>query len=710
MGLIIPVSLLVALVVVIAPLPAFVLDLLLAVNITISVVILLTALSIRQPLEFSAFPTVLLGTTLFRLVLNIATTRLILSRAAEDGATAAGGVVAAFSNFVSGGSPVVGLVLFLILVVVQFLVITQGAVRVSEVSARFMLDSLPGRQSVIDSDVNSGRISPAEADRRRQLLTEEADFHGSMDGASKFVRGDAAAGLIITAVNLIGGLSIGLLQHHMTLREAADVYSRLTIGDGLASQLPALLISIAAGLIVTRKSSDSNLPVEMIEQVIGHRTPMLLTGGLLMLLSTTGLPMLPLLLLGGGCIGLAYYTPGDPRTSRPATSSATATISQSDAMPPHLRSQAGSAPAAPAATSIPVPDVEMLTLELGVGLLRLVDVTRGGKLMEAISTLRHTVLEELGFIVPKILVRDAVELDPREYRIRLKEIPVAQGTAYHDALFAFDDGAADGDVNGIDTRHPVTDVAAKWIDPATAEEARRIGLRVLSPQQVITEHLHDVIRHHASELLTRAQLHGLIDQCRDFNRKLVDETIPQIVSVPRLHQVLRGLLAEQVPIRDLQAVIEALSFTPDTSLRRQIEAARQALARSICRRFRNARFELRAFVLAPGCESLLLERLDPIEERLRLSPEESCVLQSECQKLFGHSSDACQPLLLLTSAPMRAALGRLLSQWYPSVNVLSREELTRDTRLVVAGTIHLRVDAATTGSLKVTAVEEVAGE
>ncbi len=421
--------------------------------------------------------------------------------------------------------------------------------------------------------------------------------------------------------------------------------------------------------------------------------PLLLTGCLLILLSTTGLPMVPLLLLGGGCLWLGW----DIGNRVPASSSVSNDPAKKIVGPistANHPSRGGETAPAVTSTAFAVPDVEMLTLELGVGLLRLVDVSRGGRLMEEISKLRQTVLDELGFVVPKILVRDAVELDPREYRIRLRDIPVAQGTAYHDAVMAFDEGTAERTLDGIDTRHPTTGLAAKWIDPSKIDEAHRAGLRVLNPQQVIAEHLHDVIRHHAAELLTRGQLYGLLDQCRDVNRKLVEETIPGIVSVPRLHQVLRGLLSEQVPIRDLQSVLESLSFTPPgTSLNRQIESGRRALARSICKRFRNSQFELRAFVLSPNCEGILLDSLDPIEGELRLQPAEMTQLHSECHRQFGHSSGASNAVVLMTSAPIRAALSRLMAQWFPAVNVLSREEVTRDTKLVVTGTIGLHLPA-----------------
>jgi flagellar biosynthesis protein FlhA len=334
-----------------------------------------------------------------------------------------------------------------------------------------------------------------------------------------------------------------------------------------------------------------------------------------------------------------------------------------------------------------VPDVELLTLELGVGLLRLVDSSRGGKLMDEISTLRRTIIEELGFVVPKILVRDAVELDPREYRIRLRDVPIAQGPAYHDALLSFDAGAAERVLEGIAARHPVTGVDAHWIEPSRAEEARGAGLKVLEPQQVIAAHLYDVVLSHAAELLTRSQLHGLLNQCRELNGKLVDETVPALISVPRLHQVLRALLAEQVPIRDLRAILEALSFTgPQSSLDRQIEACRTALSRSICRRFRNQRFELRAWVLGQDSEQFLLDCIDRDGE-LRLTPADQARLLTELSRTFGNDSHAPHTAVLLTAAPLRAPLGRLAARGALHLNTVSRNELTRDTQLVIVGSL-----------------------
>jgi flagellar biosynthesis protein FlhA len=425
----------------------------------------------------------------------------------------------------------------------------------------------------------------------------------------------------------------------------------------------------------------------VVEQMTSHRLPLLLTGGLLLLLSFTGLPVVPLWLLASGCLLLGWHTVDDAQPVPPASTVNPRSFPIGEARVAPPRTPSGSPPVT--ATPYAIPEVELVTLELGVGLLRLVDAQRGGRLMEEISTLRRTILEELGFIVPKILVRDAVELDPREYRIRLRDVPVAQGTAYHDAVLAVDEGSAERSAEGIAATHPATGLAANWIEPSRADDVRRAGWRILQPERVIAEHLHDVVLQQAPELFTRGQLYGLLDQCREHNRQLVEETVPKLVNVPRLHQVLRGLLGEQVPIRDLQSILEALSFMHASStLDQQIEACRGVLSRSICQRFRNQQFELKSLVLSASCEHLLLDRLDVTGE-LRLSSAEQEELRDQLRSRLSHAEGSTARMVVIAAPALRSPLSRLMGRWSLPVSVLSRNELTRDTRPVHAGTIDL---------------------
>ncbi|MGH7128240.1 MAG: FHIPEP family type III secretion protein, partial [Planctomycetaceae bacterium] len=438
-GLIFPVLIVTSVLVIVAPLPSAVIDVLLACNITVSVVVLLTTIHVARPLDFSVFPALVLGTTLARLVLNVASTRLILTRGAIDGTAAAGGVIEAFGDFVAGGDVVIGLILFIILVAIQFLVITKGATRISEVAARFALDGLPGKQMAIDADLHAGLVTPEEAQRRRQEVAQQADFYGAMDGAGKFVRGDAVAGLIITLINIAGGLYVGMVQHDMPFAHCVEIFTRLTIGDGLVAQVPAFLISLAAGLIVTRSSAESDLPRDVVGQLFGQPVPLFLAAAFLVCLAFTGLPALPMLALGGGCaaIGLGL------RRSRSASRSG----QENDHEPP-------------ASQPAPRPEdrlqVDPLELQLGYALIRLADAATGD-LLERVARLRHELAEELGIILPKVRIRDDLRLGPREYRIKIRGVAVAGGDVRPDRLLAIDSGAAGGELSGLEAIGPAFD-------------------------------------------------------------------------------------------------------------------------------------------------------------------------------------------------------------------------------------------------------------
>jgi flagellar biosynthesis protein FlhA len=571
LGLVVPILLIGTLLTLIAPISPLLLDLLLSANIAVSVVMLLQTIQVRRPRDFSVFPSLLLGTTLVRLVLNVASTRLILTNAGAAGENAAGGVILAFGDFVAAGSPLVGGIIFAILVVIQFLVITKGATRISEVAARFALDGLPGRQSAIDADLASGLIDAEAAARRRQDVAEQADFYGAMDGASKFIRGDAVAGLVITAVNILGGFAIGVLQEGMSLAEALSVFTILTIGDGLVSQVPALLISIAAGIIVTRASGERDLAGDVVGQLLAHPMPPLVAAGLLTALAFTGFPMLPMLGLAMGCCAVGLWL-----VSRNAAAQLTATTAPSDTEP---------TPTEPAPIERHLA-VEPIQLELGVSLVRLADAAQGGDLLARVTTLRERVAADLGFILPKVRIQDELRLEPRQYRIKFRGIPVATGSIRMASRLAVDDGNTSGPVAGIDDVEPLTGRRAVWIDESDSETARELGYRLVTAPAVILQVLERVVRRQAGELLTREQVHGLLDHLRGRSPRLVDDALSPRLGSHVVHRVLGNLLAEGVPVRDLEFILETLCDAAHRGIdvTTLTAEARRALRRTITQR------------------------------------------------------------------------------------------------------------------------------
>ena len=495
--LILPVAIIASILVILVPLPSGLMNVLLAGNITLAVIILLTTVYIRTPLEFSVFPSLLLATTLFRLVLNVATTRLILTRAGTDGMLAAGEVVRGFGQFVAGNNIVVGLVIFSIIVLIQFVVITKGATRISEVGARFALDGMPGRQMAIDADLNAGIIDGREAQRRRNEITEQADFFGAMDGASKFVRGDAIVGVAIMLINIVGGLIVGMAQMGMSAAEAGSLFTRLTIGDGLVAQIPAFLISLAAGLVVTRSSRAVNLPSELLKQLFSRAEALATAGVFLGVLIFTGLPAVPLLLIGGSCCGLAVMI---SRRTAQVRESAEAERRAAVAAKPDRRIEQYLA-------------VDPMEIEVGLSLIRLADPRRGGDLLERIQRVRRDVASQIGIILPKVRIRDNMRLRQNQYQIKIADMPVAEGT----------------------------------VQPDTVE-----------PGALIANHLAETVRKHADEILTRDAAKHLIDELKQTSPVVVDELIPGVMRLAEVQQVLQMLLREGVPIRQLGAILETL--------------------------------------------------------------------------------------------------------------------------------------------------------
>ena len=646
-NLLVPAGVVSLLLVIIVPVPPGLLDLLLAASITLAVLVLLTTIYVARPLDFSVFPTLLLGATLLRLVLNFASTRLILTRAPIDGTEAAGGVIEAFGNFVTGGQVAVGAILFTILVVVQFLVITRGSTRISEVAARFALDAMPGRQMAIDADVAAGLISGEEAQVRRADLESRADFYGAMDGAGKFVRGDAVAGIVITLTNIAGGLYVGMVQSGMPLSRSIDVFTRLTIGDGLVTQVPALLLSLAAGLIVTRSSTDRHLPRAIVEQLFGQTEALFLATGFLVVLALTGLPAVPLLTLAGICLvtGVALHRrSSQPNTENPENTSATS-----------LELPGSRAPAFPAADSpdsssrVPSPFVEPLALELGGGLLGL---AQGHGLVQQIVGLREQVARELGFLLPEVVVRDNLALPRDGYQFTLRGAQIADGR--------------------LQATHP--------------DAAHRL-----------LEHLGRIVRRHATELLTRQQVHRLIDRLAERAPRLVEELVPAVVPTSRLHRVLGNLLADGVPIRDLETILETLGdLAPSTTNPDQLtELVRHRLARSLCGLHRDEERRLQVVTLDPELEETIEAHSRFSEGGLQswlapwLAERLTEGLAHRCQRL----STEDPPVVVLCSSPLaRASVSQVVCDLEPRLIVMSVEEVSRDTHVESLGPLAISLE------------------
>ena len=575
-GLILPIGVAAMIFVILVPLPPVLMDLLLSANIAVSAIILLTSIYVSSPLEFSVFPSVLLGATLARLVLNVATTRLILTAGAggQTAATAhyaAGKVIWAFSRFVTSGSLPVGVILFGIIAVIQFLVVTRGASRISEVAARFVLDAMPGKQMAIDADVSAGLVEQAEARDRRHQVAREADFYGAMDGASKFLRGDALAGVIITIVNIFGGLYVGLVQYRWGWSETAGLFTRLTIGDGLVNQVPALLVSMAAALLVTRSTARTNLSEEVTGQLFSKPIVLLIAGFFLAALALTSLPKLPLLAIGFGCVGLASLL-----------------FWQREAPPADTPQTGPAEPAPPAEDELDqLLAVDPMRLEIGYSLVRLVDPASGGELLDRIGSLRRRTASELGLIVPPIRVRDNMRLGARQYSILIRGAEAAAGELHLNRLLAVQDGDAAGKLIGHETVEPAFHTPAVWISPSQQEAAETMGYTVVNPTAVLITHLDQVIRRNAAELLGRRQVTKLLDGLKARVPDLAQEATDRL-RVGEIQQVLQNLLREGVSIRDFEAILEALTAPAEIAARNPealTEQVRVALGKSISQQY-----------------------------------------------------------------------------------------------------------------------------
>ena len=675
--LILPIGIICCLVIILIPLPPLLMDMLLAANITVGVIVLLTTVYVSTPLEFSIFPSLLLATTLARLVLNVATTRLILTGAEANKMGAAGGVIQSFGEFVSGDSLEVGLIIFGIIVLIQFIVITKGATRISEVAARFALDGMPGRQMAIDADLNAGLIDEKEAQRRRQEVSAQADFYGAMDGASKFVRGDAVAGLVITAINIVGGLYIGVMRLGMPIGDAAELFTKLTIGDGLVSQVPALLISLAAGLLVTRSTAASNMPLEFIQQLFGNSRALMVAGGFMVVMIVTNLPALPMATLGFGCVGLALVM--NRQTARDKVAAEDRVQAEKDAV------------VAPAKRVEDFLTVDPMEMTIGLGLLQLADPARGGDLMERISGIRNSIAADIGIILPKVRVRDEMNLGDNEYEIRIAGSPVARASVFPGRWLAIDSGATTGVIDGEPTRDPTFGQPAVWIDPMRREQAAIYGYTTVPPSAVLSTHLQEIVRRHADELLTRDATKHLIDELKQVSPAVVDELIPGILKLSEVQQVLQMLLREDVPIRQLSIIMETLGdyATKTKDPVWLVEYVRHRLARTISNRYRDAYNRLHVVAIDPAMEDRIAAGIEHGERGLfvRMSPQAVELTCERIDQTVKKLVAAGHPPVVLVSPRIRPGLKQMTASSMPRLKILSYNEITQDTQIESLGIV-----------------------
>ncbi|MGE3176577.1 MAG: flagellar biosynthesis protein FlhA [Vicinamibacterales bacterium] len=666
--LIAPTAVMAVVLLMIVPLPPLLLDLLLSVDIGLSVVLLLTVIYIRQPVEFSVFPSLLLVLTLIRLSLNVASTRLILMHGAE-GVEAAGHVIMSFGQFVVGGNFVVGIVVFLVLIAIQFIVINHGAVRISEVTARFTLDAMPGRQMAIDADLNAGVIDEAEARVRRERVRREADFYGSMDGAIRFTQRDALAAVLITGVNIVAGLIIGVFQHGLDLGTAAQTYTILTVGEGLVTAIPALLVSMSGGLITTRAASESHLGEEVAAQLLARSKPLAVAAGVLFALAAIpGLPKLAFISVGG-LLALASY------------------VNRQDDSP-QKADAAGQAPVAPPDGAEATVAVDPLSVEVGYALVSLVDERQGGTLLNRVRAIRKQIGLETGMVVPPVHVADNLQLPPRAYTILVKGVEVARGELFADRLLAINPGTADTNLQGTPAREPAFGLPAVWITPDQRERATNAGFTVVDPTTALSTHLSETIRSFLPELLSRQQTKELVDRVAQTSPKLVEELVPKLASIGDIQRVLRQLLRERVSVRDLTTILEAMADAAVTTKDHDAvaELVRTAIGRSICRPYQNEKGEVPAIALAPALEERLLSAIVRTEQGavLAIDPTQAQHLAARIAEVL--ATAVAQPVLLCTPT-LRPHLWRLFARVLPHLGVLSHNEIPPQLQVAAVATL-----------------------
>jgi len=677
----IPLLLLVVLAMVTLPMPTFLLDVFFTFNIALSIVVLLVCIYALRPLDFAVFPTILLAATLLRLALNVASTRVVLLNGHEGGA-AAGQVIQAFGEVVVGGNYVVGFVVFMILVIINFVVVTKGAGRISEVSARFTLDAMPGKQMAIDADVNAGLISQEDARVRRQEVTQEADFYGAMDGASKFVRGDAVAGILILIINLLGGLGIGMIQHSLDFETAMRNYSLLTIGDGLVAQLPSLLLSTAAAVMVTRANSSEAMGSQVFSQMFGSPRALFVAAGVIFLMGIVpGMPHFAFISLAAaaGTAGffivrrqqqLASQLPvDDSEEAEPEQAEERRDLDWDDVMP-----------------------VDMVGLEVGYRLIPMVDKMQGGQLLSRIKGVRKKLSQDLGFLVPSVHIRDNLDLMPGAYRITLMGVISGEGDVYPDRELAINPGQVFGSLKGVSVKDPAFGLDAVWIEKGQKEHAQTLGYTVVDASTVVATHLNQILQSNAHALLGHEEVQQLLDMLTKSSPKLVEELVPKKLSISVLLKVLQNLLMEQVSLKDFRSVAEALAEAVDrTQDPLSLTAAvRIALSRLIVQSINGSDPELPVITLDPSLEQMLLGSMQqggPNDETLVLEPGMAERLQTSLGQAAQQQEMMGKPSVLLVAAPIRPLMARFVRYGEHQVHVLSYQEIPENKRVTIVATV-----------------------
>ncbi len=673
-GLGAPLLLMVMMSMIVVPMPPFMLDIFFSFNISLALIVLLVTVYSLRPLDFSLFPTVLLISTLLRLALNVASTRVVLLEG-NNGAGAAGQVIKSFGDFVIGGNYAVGIIVFIILVIINFVVITKGATRISEVSARFTLDAMPGKQMAIDADLNAGLIDQDEARKRREEISAEAEFYGSMDGASKFVRGDAVAGILILFVNIFGGLLIGTLQHGMSFSEAARVYTQLTIGDGLVAQIPALLLSTAAGIITTRVSSAQDMGAQVLHQLFANERSLVVTSIILGVMGIIpGMPNVAFLSLSFICGGIAWSI---RRGKQNSEETVVEPVTQAE---PETRDLSWD----------DVTAVDAIGLEVGYRLIPMVDKEQGGQLMSRIKGVRKKLSQELGFLIPPVHIRDNLELSPTSYRITLMGVTVGEAEIFPDKEMAINPGQVFGEIEGLAARDPAFGLDALWIDPTQRDQAQTTGYTVVDANTVVATHLSQLLQDHANELLGHEEVQHLLDKLSTSAPKLVENLVPDTLSLGVVVKVLQNLLQEGVPIRDIRSIAETLAEYASRSQDPDVltAATRVALGRMIVQQINGMGAELPVITLDPNLEQLLHQSVQASEggvigvepglaERLHTALTES----AQKQEVLG------QAAVLLVSAAIRSMLARFVRHTIPSLHVLAYNEIPSDKQIKIIATV-----------------------
>ncbi|HAU4897517.1 flagellar biosynthesis protein FlhA [Aeromonas hydrophila] len=678
-GLGTPLLVLASLGMVVLPIPPLMLDILFSFNIALSIVVLLVAVYTRRPLEFAAFPTVLLIATLLRLALNVASTRVVLLEG-HNGSAAAGHVIEAFGNVVIGGNYTVGIIVFMILMIINFVVVTKGAGRISEVSARFTLDAMPGKQMAIDADLNAGLINQEEAKKRRQDVTQEADFYGSMDGASKFVKGDAVAGIMILFINILGGFIIGMVQHQLTFGEAAQIYTLLAIGDGLVAQIPSLLLSIAAAIIVTRQNTDQDMGTAVLGQLFDNPKALIISAGILLMMgSVPGMPHLAFLSLGAIAAAGAWWLLR--REKQLAAKAAKGELMPASTEQAHEQKDLSWDDVMP---------VDIIGLEVGYQLIPLVDRNQGGELLNRIKGVRKKLSQELGFLVPAVHIRDNLDLAPNQYRITLMGVSTGEANVYHDKEMAINPGQVFGQIQGVATRDPAFGLEAVWVAKEQVSQAQTLGYTVVDTATVVATHLSQILSNHAALLLGHDEVQQLLDMIGKHQNKLVEGLVPEVISMGNLVKVLQNLLNEGVPIRDMRTILQTLvEYAPRSQDPEVLTAAcRIALRRLIVQEIAGPDPELPVITLAPELERILHQSLQAgggdgagIEPGLAERMQRSLVEATQRQELEG------QPAVLLTSGILRNTLAKFVKNAIPGLRVLSYQEVPDDKQIRIVSAV-----------------------